>query len=159
MAHHRVELVQGSNDCFNVCNRFAGVFREQLISSSLVGTNSCSGGSRKRMVIGLPSIASYMASKSPCCIGSSFASAFSRPSTVSETDHFTDRRNTICLEEHVLGTAEANALSTKFFRLFRITRIVCIGADFQECLEFVSPSHQAAKFTGDRSFHSRIASP
>ena len=54
------------------------------MSASSVGTNSCSGGSRKRTVIGRPSSAIYMASKSPCCIGSSLASAFSRCSTVSE---------------------------------------------------------------------------
>ena len=55
-----------------------------LMSSSSVGTNSCRGGSRKRMVTGSPSIASYSCSKSPCCSGRILDSASSLSSTVSE---------------------------------------------------------------------------
>ena len=36
------------------------------MSASLVGRNSCRGGSRKRMTTGWPSMASYRPSKSPC---------------------------------------------------------------------------------------------
>ena len=39
--------------------------RAAMTASSVV-TNSCRGGSRKRMQTGLPSRASYRASKSPC---------------------------------------------------------------------------------------------
>ena len=55
-----------------------------LMSSSSVGTNSWSGGSRKRIVTGLPSSASYSFSKSPCCSGRILASAASLSSSVSE---------------------------------------------------------------------------
>ena len=55
-----------------------------LISSSVWGTNSCSGGSKKRIVTGLPSIASNNCSKSPCWYGRILSSAASLSSTVSE---------------------------------------------------------------------------
>ena len=59
-------------------------FASFSMSASSVGTNSCSGGSKKRMVTGLPSRASYNASKSPCCTGRIFSKASSLSSTVSE---------------------------------------------------------------------------
>ena len=59
-------------------------FASFSISAFSVGTNSCNGGSRKRMVTGLPSIASYNCSKSPCCNGRIFSRASSLSSTVSE---------------------------------------------------------------------------
>ena len=52
------------------------------ISPCSVGTNSCNGGSRKRMVTGLPSITSYKALKSPFWKGISAFSAFSLCSAV-----------------------------------------------------------------------------
>ena len=56
-----------------------------LISSSLWGTNSCSGGSKNLIVAGLPSKASYIALKSPFCIGRSFESDFLLSSSVLAT--------------------------------------------------------------------------
>ena len=46
------------------------------------GRNSCSGGSSRRMVIGLPGIAANRPSKSCCCSGSSSASAARRSGSV-----------------------------------------------------------------------------
>ena len=60
------------------------VFARSAISSSVCGTNSCSGGSRKRIVTGWPSSASYSCSKSSCWYGRILARASSRSSTVSE---------------------------------------------------------------------------
>ena len=51
------------------------------VACSSGGRNSCSGGSRSRIVTGKPVIASKIASKSPCCIGSSLSRAARRPSS------------------------------------------------------------------------------
>ena len=45
------------------------------------GTNSCRGGSSRRMVTPRPSIASNIPSKSPRCMGNSLSSAWRRPSS------------------------------------------------------------------------------
>jgi len=63
---------------------FHFVLANSSISFSSVGTNSCRGGSRKRIVTLYHSIASYNFSKSPCCIGSNLLRAASLSSTVSE---------------------------------------------------------------------------
>ena len=55
-----------------------------LMSASSVGTNSWRGGSRKRIVTGLPSRASKRPLKSSCWNGRTFARAFSLSSAVSE---------------------------------------------------------------------------
>ena len=51
--------------------------------ASSCGTNSCSGGSSRRIVTGRPLISRNMPSKSPRCIGSSLASALRRPASSS----------------------------------------------------------------------------
>ena len=53
------------------------------VASSSAGRNSCSGGSRSRIVTGRPAIASKMPSKSDCWNGSSRSSAARRPASVS----------------------------------------------------------------------------
>ncbi len=96
------------------------------------------------MVIGLPSIASYIASKSPCCIGEQFSQSFFSLFNGVRADHFTDRRNSVSFKEHVLGTAQADSFCAKCTGLFCITRIISIGSDFQSSV-FVSPSHDVCR--------------
>ena len=55
----------------------------KAMSSSSVGTNSCRGGSKKRIVTGYPLQALNNPSKSFCCIGKILSSAFSLSSKVS----------------------------------------------------------------------------
>ena len=71
-----------------------------------------------------PPCASYMASKSPCCIGSSLArAAFSRCSSGVGADHLADGGDTVSLEEHVLGAAQADALGAELDRLRGVVRV------------------------------------
>ena len=83
MTHHRVELMQTSDDCFDLLNRFAlcvsqfldvlFLSRNELMKRRIQETDGNRVASR----------ASYSFSKSPCCSGRILASAASLSSTVS----------------------------------------------------------------------------
>ena len=60
-------------------------------SARVSGRNSCSGGSSSRIVTASPSIARNIPTKSPCCIGASFASAARATSLVVGEDHLAHR--------------------------------------------------------------------
>ena len=56
-------------------------------------------------------------------------SAFSRCSTVSEQIISRMAANTVSLEEHVLGAAEADALSAELHGLLGVVRVIGVRAD------------------------------
>ena len=65
----------------------------------------------------------------PAAYGRILASAALRLSTVSEHDHLADRLDTVGLEEHMLGTAQADALGAELDGLRGVARGVGVGAD------------------------------
>ena len=67
-------------------------------------------------------------------------------------DHLAERRDTALREEHVLRTAEADALGAEFARLLRIARRVGVRAHLQ-LAELVRPHHDAAELAGDLRVH------
>ena len=71
-----------------------------------------------------------------------------RASTVLGHDHLTDRLDAVALKEHVLGTAQADALSAEVDGLLGIAGVVGVGKDLQTA-NAVSPAHKAAKVTGN----------
>ena len=80
-------------------------FARDSMSASSVGRNSCSGGSRRRIVMGLSSITSYMPLKSSFCIGRSSARYFSLVSLSFErimrrTDGILSSSKNICSVRH-----------------------------------------------------------
>ena len=93
------------------------------------------------MVTGKPSIARKIPSKSARCIGSSLASARSRPAVSWRHDHLPHRGEPLALEEHVLGAAEADALGAEVAAPVRVGRRV--GVDpHPELPDPVGPLHE-----------------
>ena len=85
VTHHGVELVQGGDDGLDLGVTVMPIsLARARCPPPRWATNSCSGGSRKRMVTGSPPWPRRCPRKSPCCMGCSLARAFSRCSTVSE---------------------------------------------------------------------------
>ena len=99
------------------------------MSASSVGTNSCSGGSRKRTVIGRPSSAIIhgleVALLHRLELGERLLALLERVGA----DHLADGGDTVSLEEHMLGAAEADALGAELDRLRGIVRVIGVGAD------------------------------
>ena len=63
-------------------------------------------------------------------------------------DHLAHRLDAVSLEEHMLGTAQSDALGAEGGSLLCIVRGVGICADLQTA-EFISPGHQAVEIAGD----------
>ena len=69
-------------------------------------------------------------------------------------DHLADRLDTVGLEEHVLGAAQADALGAELDGLRGVARGVGVGADLQLTAR-VGPAHEAAEVAGDSGFYGR----
>ena len=63
-------------------------------------------------------------------------------------DHLSDLRDTIRLEEHVLGTAKADTLSAKAYRILGILRGICIGT-YAKLSVLVSPVHDTLEVSAN----------
>ena len=63
-------------------------------------------------------------------------------------DHLTHGLDAVSLEEHMLGTAQADALCAEGGCLLRVVRGVGVRADLQTA-ELVGPAHQAVEIAGD----------
>ncbi len=96
-------------------------FARSAISSSVCGTNSCNGGSRKRIVTGWPSSASKSCSKSSCWYGRIFASAISRSSTVSAQIIWRNGRMRLC-EKNMCSVRQRPIPSAPSSRAFFASR-------------------------------------
>ena len=100
---------------------------------------------------GSPSIAWKMPTKSSRWIGSSFASARSRPARVVGEDHLAHRVDAVALEEHVLGAAEADALGAELARdLARRRGVSALARTFRRA-DLVGPAHQRRELAGSSS--------
>ena len=69
-------------------------------------------------------------------------------------DHFTDSLDTVCLEEHMLGTAQADAFGAEAESDFRVMRRIGIGADLQVA-DSICPAHQTGEIAGDGGIDGR----
>ena len=125
----------------------------RFVSSPPCGRNSCSGGSSRRIVTGQPSIASKIPSKSPRCIGRSFASARRRPPS---------SRATIISRMPVMRSPSKNMCSVRQSPIpsapkFRATRASLRRIGIRAYLErarFVGPRQQSRI----RDVHARVRS-
>ena len=119
------------------------------MSASSVGTNSCSGGSRKRMVTGRPSRASYMRLEVALLHGLELGqSGLSRCSTVSEQ---------IISRMAAMRSASKNMCSVRhrpmpsapnLHGLRGVVGGIGVGADLQTAI-LVGPAHDAAELAAD----------
>ena len=67
-------------------------------------------------------------------------------------DHLTDGGDAVALEEHMLGAAQADALSTQLTGLGGVVGGVGIGTDLQAA-ELIGPAHDAAEVAADAGVH------
>ena len=72
-----------------------------------------------------------MASKSPCCIRQDLRKRSLAALDVIGNDHLAHRLDTVGLEEHMLGAAQADALGAELDGLRGVARGVGVGADLQ----------------------------
>ena len=151
VAHHGVELVQGGDDGLDLGHALAHILGQQLDVGLLSGDELVQRGIRKRMVTGLPSMASWIPSKSPCCMGSSQPRFLTLLHGVG-ADHLTDGGDAVALEEHMLGAAQADALSTQLTGLGGVVGGVGIGTHPQAA-ELIGPAHDAAEVAADAGVH------
>ena len=68
-------------------------------------------------------------------------------------DHLTECIDSVSFEEHMLGTAKSDTFCAQFSCFLCICWCICIGSYFQSSI-LISPSHNTAKFAGDRSIYS-----
>ena len=97
------------------------------------------------MVTGNPSMARKTPSKSLRCMGSNFFERRAALFFVVGENHGAHVGNLLFAEEHVLGTAKADALGAKSSRLNGIAWNVGIGADFDRAIR-VGPIHELLEF-------------
>ena len=111
------------------------------IRSSRRGRNSCSGGSRVRMVTGNPSMARKTPTKSAALHGQQFLQRGAAVFLVVGENHGAHVRQAVLGEEHVLGAAQADAFGAERARLDGIARNVGIGAN-PHAAERLGPAHE-----------------
>ena len=133
-AQHRVGLVQPRARRRAVRAARPGSSPLALATATLTassvrsGRNSCSGGSIRRTVTGSPSIAVKISTKSARWSGSSASSAACLVSWVLGQDQPLDQLAPVA-EEHVLGTAQADALGAEAAGARGVRTGVGVGAD------------------------------
>ena len=69
-------------------------------------------------------------------------------------NHLTHHIDAVAFKEHMLGTAETDALGAEFNRLFGITRRIGIGTNLKT-FDLIDPAHEFTEITGERRRFSR----
>ena len=126
------------------------------ISASPCGRNSCSGGSRSRIVTGSPCMITNSSTKSARCIGSSLASAARRDFSssariISRTARMRSSSKNMCSVRQSPMPSAPN-----FKRHARIGRRVGIGAH-AELAHRIGPAHQGRELAGQSRLDHRHA--
>ena len=154
VAHHRVKLVQAGNDFFQLCHGQAQFFRNLFDVLFLGGQELMQGrvdeADNDRQffhdIIDALEVALLIGQQLCQCLAAGFG-GFCH-------NHFTHCFDAVALKEHVLGTAQANALCAECLALCGVVRCVCVGVNLQTA-HLVSPVHIFVKIARNRSFYSR----
>ena len=126
-----------------------------LMSSSSVGTNSCSGGSRKRIVTGQPSRASYRLLEVALLIRKDLIqSCFSLFYGI-RADHLTECSDSVFLEEHMLGTAKTDTFCAQLAWLSSHLPVYPHWYEPSVVLNLSAHAITRPNVTSDRSVYSR----
>ena len=152
VSHHRVELVQGSNHRLDVLNALALCVSE-LLDVGFLGGNEL----MKRRIqetnrnrVAFKSLIESL--EVALLIGQDLRQSLFAGLGGVGADHLAERGDSLGLEEHVLGTAEADTLGAQLAGLLRVLRSVGVGADLHGAV-LVRPAHDAAELAGDGSVH------
>jgi hypothetical protein len=101
--------VQFLDALFDFLDRHAHFAARSCCALSSCGRNSCSGGSRKRIVAGRPFQRLEDADEVALLVGQELRERFLPVLDVVGEDHLAHGVNAVALEEHVLGAAQADA--------------------------------------------------
>ena len=148
VAHHRVELMQGSDNGLQLVHahvQLAGDLHNVLF---LGGQELMQRGIQ--VTDGHGTLAHYHVHglKVALLIGLDLGQSGAARFYGAGNDHLTDRLDAVALKEHVLGTAQANALSAEVNSVLGVTGVIGVGKDLQTA-NAVSPAHKAAKIAGN----------
>ena len=146
VTHHRVELVQVGDDLLDLCDRLVLRLGERFDVCLFRGHELVQRRIEEADGDGIAAQRLEQAFK-VCLLhgldlGERGFALFHRFGA----DHFAEGVDTAFAEEHVLGTAQADALRAERGGLLGVLRGVCIGAH-AECLVFVGHFHDAAEVT------------
>ena len=134
MAEHRVELVQLVGARLDLGHRRRrGPWPRPPCRPAVLGRNSCSGGSSRRMVTGRPAMISNSSTKSCALHRQDLGQRRAPALLVVGQDHLAHGDDAVAVEEHVLGAAKADALGAELARLGRVERRLGVGAHAQAC--------------------------
>ena len=144
VTHHGVELVQGSNDVLQVIEGHAHI-GSQLLDVLVLGGQELvqrrvqiTDGHRALTHDAVHRLEVTLLERLD--LGQSSLALFHGTGA----DHLTDSLDAVLREEHMLGTAQADALSTQIHCLLCIARVIRIGHD-QQLTSCVSPAHEAVE--------------
>jgi len=150
VTHHGVKLVETVNDILNFGNGLALCNGKSLDVGFFGGNELVEGGIQEADGNGAAFKGLVELLEVTLLIGQDLLkSGFSVLDGVG-ADHFTEGGNSVGFEEHVLGTAEANALSAQLAGLLGVGGSVGVGADLKGSV-LVGPGHDAAELAGDLS--------
>ena len=154
MTHHRVELMQTSDDCFDLLNRFAlcvsqfldvlFLSRNELMKRRIQETD----GNRVafQSFIQLLEVSLLLRKDlSKCCF--SLFYGFS-------ADHLTECIDSVAFEEHMLCTAKTNTFCAKLTSFFSVCRSISVCTNFHGSV-FICPAHDSSELASDGSVYGR----
>ena len=154
MTHHRVELVQRSDDCLDLLNGLA-LSVSQLLDVLFFSRNEFverriqeTDGNRAAFQCFVQSFKVALLHRFDLCQSS--LSLFYGV----RADHFTECCDSVSLEEHVLGTAQTDTFCTQLTSLLCVSRRISVGTNLQGSV-LVCPAHNTAEGAGDGSVYSR----
>ena len=148
VTHHRVELMQRSNDGLDLLNALA------LCLSQLLNIFFLSGN--ELMQRGIQETDGYRAAlqrliqllKVALLIRQDLLQSSLALLNGVRANHLTESSNSVFLKEHMLGTAQTDTLSAQLTSLLGVCGGVCVGAYFQYT-ELISPAHDTTKVAGN----------
>ena len=152
VTHHRVELMQGSDDVLDSLNRFALSLSQFLdvifLSRNKLMQRRIQETDRNRVALQSLEQTFEVALLIRKDLIQSCFSLFYGVST----DHLTESSDSVFLEEHMLSTAKTDTFCAKLSSFLRICRCISVGTNFQSS-ELVSPCHNATECTSDGSVY------
>ena len=133
MAEHRIELVQLRDALLRSSPTLMPslLARDPAAAPWSCGRNSCSGGSRKRIVAGIAFERLEDADEILALIGQQLRERLFPVVDVVGENHLAHRVDAVAFEEHVLGAGEADAGGAEGEGVLGLLGIVGVGADIE----------------------------
>ena len=154
VTHHRVELMQRSDNVLDILHRLALCVCELLdvcflcrneLMERRIKESDCNRISFQSLVQCLEVALLIRQNLLKCCL--SLLNGV-------RADHFAECSDSVLFKEHMLCTAETDTFCTKLSCFLCICRCVCI-CSYLQCSILVSPCHNSAELTSDLCINCR----